>query len=55
MTKQSEERINLWGEIPVSEIPKGVNELEIQGIITLDGKFKKISDKRKVPINDTTS
>lgn len=43
-------RIFLTGEIPISDVPKGVTELQIQGHITLDGDIKKSSEKRTVAI-----
>ena len=45
-------QIFLTGEIPISEIPKGVTELEVKANITLDGKVKKSSGKRKLFITD---
>ena len=47
-----EGKIYLTGEIPISEIPKDITELEIQGTITLDGDVKKSSGIRKVSISD---
>lgn len=45
-------RIYLSGEIPMSEIPKGITELEVQCTIIFDGEVKKSSGKRKVSITD---
>ena len=45
-------QIFLTGEIPISEIQKGVTELEVRSNITLDGEVKKSSGKRKLVITD---
>ena len=43
-------QIFLTGEIPISEFPESITELEIQATITLDGEIEKSSEKRKLSI-----